>query len=266
MNSSNEKVRVRFAPSPTGYLHMGGARTSLYNWLFARKLKGVFILRVEDTDNARSTKEAVQAILDGLTWLGMDWDEGPFYQTERLSLYNEYAQKLLEGGKAYECFCTNEELSVQRKEAEAKKEAPMYNGKCRNLTKEQITDLKSQGKPKVIRFKTPKEGTTVVPDMIRGDVKFENVLLDDFVIVKSDTFPTYNFAAVVDDRLMDITHVIRGDDHLSNTPRQVLMYEALGFAIPKFAHIPMILGKDKSRLSKRHGATSVIAYKDMGYL
>ena len=266
MNSSNTKVRVRFAPSPTGYLHMGGARTSLYNWLFARKNKGVFILRVEDTDNARSTKEAVQAILDGLTWLGMDWDEGPFYQTERLNTYTEYAQKLLDEGKAYKCFCTSEELSTQRKEAEAKKEAPMYNGKCRNFTKEQVKDLESQGKPKVIRFKTPKEGTTIVPDMIRGDVKFENVLLDDFVIVKSDGFPTYNFAAVVDDHLMDITHVIRGDDHLSNTPRQILMYEALGFAIPKFAHIPMILGKDKARLSKRHGATSVIVYKDMGYL
>jgi len=266
MDSAINKVKVRFAPSPTGYLHMGGARTSLYNWLFARKNRGVFLLRIEDTDNARSTKEAVQAILDGLSWLGMDWDEGPFYQTQRLDLYGDFAGKLLESGRAYKCFCTSEELAAQRKEAESKKEAPMYNGRCRGLNREQISALEAEGKKCVLRFKTPKSGTTVVSDMIRGDVKFENLLLDDFVIVKSDGFPTYNFAAVVDDHLMDISHVIRGDDHLSNTPRQVLMYEAFGFSLPKFAHIPMILGKDKARLSKRHGATSVIAYKDMGYL
>ncbi|MCX5749478.1 MAG: glutamate--tRNA ligase [Candidatus Saganbacteria bacterium] len=266
MSSSNKKVRVRFAPSPTGYLHVGGARTALYNWLFARKMKGDFILRIEDTDKARSTQDATQAILDGLEWLGMDWDEGPFYQTERLDIYREYAQKLLEEGKAYYCFCTGEELAAQRKEAREKKEAPRYNGKCRKLTADEQKKLIAGGKPAVLRFKTPVEGTTIVDDLIRGPVKFENGLLDDFVILKTDTFPTYNFAAVIDDHLMEITHVIRGDDHLSNTPRQILMYRALGFDLPKFAHIPMILGKDKARMSKRHGATSVIDYKGLGYL
>lgn len=264
MTSSN--VRVRFAPSPTGFLHVGGARTALYNWLFARKNKGKFILRIEDTDQTRHSDDATQAILDGMAWLGMDWDEGPFYQTQRLNIYKEYVEKLIDSGHAYPCFCSAEELAAMRKEAEEKKEAPKYNGKCRCLSKEEIARLESEGKQKVIRFKTPQTGTTTVKDMIRGDVNFENALLDDFVIFKSDGFPTYNFAAVVDDHLMDITHVIRGDDHLSNTPRQILMYEAFGFEKPQFAHIPMIMGKDKARLSKRHGATSVIDYKQMGYL
>lgn len=266
MSSSNKQVRVRFAPSPTGYLHVGGARTALYNWLFAKKNKGIFILRIEDTDRTRSTKEAVQAILDGMEWLGMDWDEGPFYQTERLDIYKEYADKLLKEGKAYLCYCTPEELAQQRKEAEARKEAPRYNGKCRNLTENEGRRMKEGGRKPVIRFKLPEGGTTVVKDMIRGAVVFENCVLDDFVIYKSDGFPTYNFAAVVDDHLMEMTHIIRGDDHLSNTPRQILLYNALGFDLPQFAHIPMIMGKDKARLSKRHGATSVIDYKDMGYL
>lgn len=257
---------MRFAPSPTGYLHVGGARTALYNWLFAKKNKGIFILRIEDTDKARSTKEAVQAILDGMEWLGMDWDEGPFYQTERLDIYKEYADKLLKEGKAYLCYCTPDELARQRKEAEARKEAPRYSGKCRCLTEAESLKLKAEGRKPVIRFKLPEGGTTVVKDMIRGDVVFENSVLDDFVIYKSDGFPTYNFAAVVDDHLMEMTHVIRGDDHLSNTPRQILLYNALGFELPQFAHIPMIMGKDKARLSKRHGATSVIDYKVLGYL
>lgn len=263
---SNSKIRVRFAPSPTGYLHVGGARTALYNWLFAKKNKGIFILRIEDTDKARSTLEATQAILDGLKWLGISWDEGPYYQTERINIYKEYADKLIKEGYAYPCFCSSEELAIQRTKAQERKEAPRYSGKCRNLTGDEIASCESKGIPKVYRFKTPKEGFTIVKDLIRKDVKFENNLLDDFVIIKSDNFPTYNFAAVIDDHLMDITHVIRGDDHLSNTPRQILLYEALGFEIPKFAHIPMILGADKTRLSKRHGATSVIIYKDMGYL
>ncbi len=265
MTTSNP-VRVRFAPSPTGYLHVGGARTALYNWLFARKNKGVFILRIEDTDQARSTKEATQAILDGMSWLGMDWDEGPFFQAERLDLYKAAAAKLLAEDKAYHCYCSPEELSAMRKEQESKKQAPKYDGRCRHLTPEQKAAFEKEGRKPVLRFKLPSQGITVVKDMIHGDVKFSNDLLDDFVIYKSDGFPTYNFAVTVDDNDMKITHVIRGDDHLSNTPRQVLLYQALGYVIPVFAHIPMILGKDKARLSKRHGATSVIVYKDMGYL
>lgn len=264
MSSSN--IKVRFAPSPTGYLHVGGARTALYNWIFARQNNGVFILRIEDTDQQRHNEEATQAILDGMKWLGMDWDKGPFYQTERLSIYKEHIDKLLAEGKAYECFCTPEELALQRKEAEARHEAPRYSGKCRLLTAEDKIRLAAEGRSRVIRFKLPAEGITVVKDMIRGDVVFENSVLDDFVIMKSDGFPTYNFAAAVDDHLMEITHVIRGDDHLSNTPRQVLLYGAFGWETPAFAHIPMILGPDKARLSKRHGATSVIDYKEMGYL
>jgi glutamyl-tRNA synthetase len=267
-------VRVRFAPSPTGALHIGGARTALFNWLFARNQNGKFILRIEDTDRERSTLEANRAIFHGLEWLGLDWDEGPnadglfgpYYQTERLKIHQKYAQQLIEQGKAYYCFCTPEELEKKRKEAAARKEAPRYDGKCRKLPEEDIKKLTESGKPKVIRFLLPPIGDTVVEDLIRGKVVFKNELLDDFVILKSDGFPTYNFACVVDDRLMEITHVIRGDDHLSNTPRQILLYQAFGWELPKFAHIPMILGKDKARMSKRHGATSVIEYSKMGYL
>jgi len=267
-------VRVRFAPSPTGALHLGGGRTALFNWLFARHNQGKFILRIEDTDRTRSTQEAVKAIFDGLEWLGLDWDEGPrvggnfgpYLQTERLEIYQKFAQQLLAEGKAYYCFCSPEELAEKRKQAEARKEAPRYNGQCRKLSSEEIKKLKDSGIPCVIRFLLPAGETTVVEDLVRGKVEFENDVLDDFVILKSDGFPTYNFAAVIDDHLMEITHVIRGDDHLSNTPRQILLYQAFGWALPVFAHIPMILGADKARLSKRHGATSVIEYKDQGYL
>ncbi|OGC21746.1 glutamate--tRNA ligase [candidate division WOR-1 bacterium RIFOXYB2_FULL_37_13] len=267
-------VRTRFAPSPTGALHVGGARTALFNWLFARSQGGKFILRVEDTDQLRSTDEAVKAIYDGMDFLGLDWDEGPkadgsfgpYMQTERLHIYKEYADKLLKEGKAYYCFCTTEELNKQRKEAAEKKEAPKYNKTCTKLTQEEVQNRIKNGLPYVIRFAMPESEKIEIDDLIRGKVVFESDLLDDFVIMKSDGFPTYNFAAVVDDHLMQITHIIRGDDHLSNTPRQIALYEAFAFELPKFAHIPMILGNDKKRLSKRHGATSVIAYKDMGYL
>jgi len=263
---SSNRIRVRFAPSPTGHLHLGGARTALFNWLFARNLNGTFILRIEDTDRTRSTQEANRTILEGLEWLGLYWDEGPFFQTDRLDEYRKFADELLKKGKAYRCFCTPEELDKKRKMAEARKEAPRYDGTCRKLSENDIRDLEASGKPSVIRFMLPPVGDTQVDDLVRGKVTFRNELLDDFVIMKSDGFPTYNFAAVVDDSLMEISHVIRGDDHLSNTPRQILLYQALGFNPPAFAHIPMILGPDKSRLSKRHGATSVTAYRDMGYL
>lgn len=268
-------VRVRFAPSPTGYLHVGGARTALFNWLFARHHKGVFVLRIEDTDLARSTQEATQVILDALEFLGMDWDEGPnkggeygpYYQSERLDLYQEYAQKLIEQGRAYRCYCTPEELEARRQEQIKRGEATRYDRKCRNLTAEEEAKLQAEGRTPVIRFKSLDEGETEVHDLIRGTVRFDNVTqVDDFVIYKSDGMPTYNFAVVVDDALMKITHVIRGEDHLSNTPKQIQIYEALGFDVPKFAHIPMILGPDKSLLSKRHGATSVMQFAEEGYL
>ncbi|MBU0672540.1 MAG: glutamate--tRNA ligase [Candidatus Margulisbacteria bacterium] len=267
-------VRVRFAPSPTGALHIGGARTALFNWLFARKLGGKFILRIEDTDQQRSTLEANRAIFHGLEWLGLDWDEGPnvdgplgpYYQTERLEIHQKHIDQLLKEGKAYYCFCSPEELEKKRQEAAARKEAPRYDGTCRKLAEAEIKQLAESGKRKVVRFLLPPTGDTIVSDLIRGEVVFKNELLDDFVIQKSDGFPTYNFACVIDDHTMEITHVIRGDDHLSNTPRQILLYLAFGWQPPKFAHIPMILGKDKARLSKRHGATSVIAYSDIGYL
>lgn len=272
--ANQEVIRVRFAPSPTGYLHIGGARTALYNWLFVKALKGVFILRIEDTDRTRSTEEAVKAILDGLEWLGIEWDEGPgvggdfgpYFQTQRLNIYKEWSARLLKEDKAYYCFCTPEELAEQRRIAAEKKEAPKYNAKCRKLSKAEAEKQLKAGKVPVIRFRLPETGVTKVHDLIRGEVNFENEVLDDFVIIKSDGFPTYNFAAVVDDHLMKVTHVIRGDDHLSNTPRQILLYQAFGLTPPKFAHIPMIMGPDKARLSKRHGATSVIEYKDLGYL
>ncbi|MBI5700434.1 glutamate--tRNA ligase [Candidatus Saganbacteria bacterium] len=267
-------VRVRFAPSPTGHLHVGGARTALFNWLFARHNKGKFILRIEDTDQTRSTGEAVKAIYDGLEWLGLDWDEGPkadgdfgpYLQTERLEIYKEYINKLISEKKAYYCFCTADELAKKREETEARKEAPKYDNNCRKLTDVDVAKNLSENKPCVVRFRMPQGEKTEVHDLVRGKISFDNDVLDDFVILKSDGFPTYNFAAVIDDHLMEITHVIRGDDHLSNTPRQMLLYQAFSFEPPKFAHISMILGEDKTRLSKRHGATSVIAYRDMGYL
>ncbi|HCD08790.1 MAG TPA: glutamate--tRNA ligase [Thermoanaerobacter sp.] len=260
------EVRVRFAPSPTGSLHIGGARTALFNWLFARHNGGKFILRVDDTDLQRSTEESMKGILEGLKWLGIDWDEGPIYQSQRLEEYRKFANKLLKEGKAYYCFCTKEELEEMRKQAEKEGRPPMYTGKCRNLTKEQIEEYLRQGKKPVIRLKVPQQGKTVVHDIIRGDVEFDNSTFDDFIIMKSDNMPTYNFATVVDDYQMGITHVIRAEEHLSNTPKQILIFEALGLEIPQFAHVSMVLAPDRSKLSKRHGATSVQEFRDQGYL
>jgi len=256
-------VRTRFAPSPTGYLHIGGARTALFNYLFARHHGGKFILRIEDTDRERSTPEAIEAILQALKWLRLDWDEGPFYQTERYPLYKEKIQQLLSDGKAYRCVCPPEELEAKRQLAQKEKRKPAYDGTCR--PKEGVIPPLSQDKPYTIRFLSPRSGTTVVDDAVKGGVVFENHELDDLIIARTDGTPTYNFCVVVDDIDMGITHIIRGDDHLSNTPRQILLYQALGYTPPQFAHVPLILGLDKARLSKRHGATSVTAYREMGY-
>ncbi len=254
------EVRVRFAPSPTGYLHIGGVRTALFNWLFARHEGGKFILRIEDTDRDRSTDEAIDIILKGLQWTGLNWDEGPFRQTDRLELYREKAMKLYEQGKAYWCVCTPEELEVRRKDAQAKGLPLKYDGRCRDL------GLSAPSEPAALRFTSPQEGQTVIDDLIKGSIVFENEVLDDLIILRSNGYPTYNFSVVIDDALMNITHVIRGDDHVNNTPRQVALFQGLGYPIPQFAHLPMILGADKTRLSKRHGATSVLAYQEMGYL
>ena len=254
------QVRVRFAPSPTGFLHIGGVRTALFNWLFARQQKGVFVLRIEDTDQSRSTDESIQAIIEGMKWVGLDWDEGPYRQTERMDLYRSHAVKLLEKGEAYWCICKAEELDARRKEAEAKGLSPKYDGRCRDR------GLTNPTGDAALRFKAPQEGETVVDDLIKGKIVFDNNVQDDLIILRSNGYPTYNFSVVVDDALMNITHVVRGDDHLTNTPRQVPIFQALGFPVPQFGHLPMILGSDKARLSKRHGATSIMAYKDMGYL
>jgi len=258
------QVRTRFAPSPSGYLHIGGARTALFNFLFARHHGGKFILRIEDTDRERSTPEAINAILDAMNWLGLDWDEGPFYQTKRYPLYKEKVQKLLSEGKAYPCVCTPEKLEAKRQLAQKEKRKPMYDGTCR--PPEGVIPPLPQDKPYTIRFRSPRDGSTIVNDAVKGDVVFDNRELDDLIIARSDGTPTYNFCVVVDDIDMGITHIIRGDDHLANTPRQILLYQALGDTPPQFAHVPLILGLDKARLSKRHGATSVTAYRDMGYL
>ncbi|HHV74027.1 MAG TPA: glutamate--tRNA ligase [Thermoanaerobacterium sp.] len=260
------EVRVRFAPSPTGNLHIGGARTALFNWLFARHNNGKLILRVDDTDLERSTGDSMKAILDGLKWLGIDWDEGPVYQSKRLELYKKYADELVRQGKAYYCFCTKEELDIMRSEAQKAGKPPMYTGKCRNLSPDEVKKYIDEGKKYVVRLKVPKEGKTVVHDIIRGDVEFDNSTFDDFIIMKSDNMPTYNFATVIDDYEMKISHIIRGEEHLSNTPKQILIYEALGFEKPEFAHVSMILAPDRSKLSKRHGATSVQEFRDLGYL
>jgi len=254
-------VRVRFAPSPTGSLHIGGIRTALFNWLFARHEGGVFILRIEDTDRERSTPEAIQAILDGMKWVGLDWDEGPIYQTDRLPLYREHAERLIAQGKAYHCYCTEVELDARRKKALARKEIPKYDRRCFGRT-----DPPPNGRPAAVRFITQQTGQTVVKDLVKGRVVFENSQLDDLIIIRSNGLPTYNFGAVVDDAAMGITHVIRGDDHLNNTPRQILLYEALGYQPPCLGHLSMILGMDKVKLSKRHGATSVLEYQEAGYL
>src|SRR5918995_4300243 len=256
-------VRTRFAPSPTGYLHIGGARTALFNYLFARHHGGKFILRIEDTDRERSTLEAIEAILEAMKWLKLDYDEGPFYQTERFPLYKEKIQQLLATGKTYPCVCTPQDLDTKRQLAQKEKRKPSYDGTCRPA--EGVIAHLPQDRPYTIRFRSPQLGTTVVNDLVKGNVVFDNRELDDLIIARTDGTPTYNFCVVVDDIEMKITHIIRGDDHLANTPRQIQLYHAMGAALPQFAHVPLILGTDKARLSKRHGATSVTAYRDMGY-
>lgn len=253
-------IRTRFAPSPTGYLHIGGARTALYSWLHARKHGGTFILRIEDTDLQRSTIESVNAILEGMTWLGLEYDEGPFYQTHRFERYKEIIQQLMNKGLAYHCYCTKEELDAMRAEQMANKQKPRYDGRCRHRTEPR------GGVEPVVRFKNPVEGEVVVDDMIRGKVVFSNSELDDLIIARSDGSPTYNLTVVVDDLDMQVSQVIRGDDHLNNTPRQINILKALGAESPAYAHVPMILGSDGKRLSKRHGAVSVMQYREEGYL
>jgi len=252
-------VRTRFAPSPTGSLHIGGARTAIFNWLFARHNGGEFILRIEDTDRSRSTEESILEIRDAMEWLGLDWDEGPFRQSDRLGIYKDLADKLIASGHAYRCYVTPEELEEKRKEAQERGGMFHYNREWADKNAE-------PGKPCAVRLLTPDHGTIEVHDILRGKVVFDAGEIDDFVILKTDGFPTYNFAVVADDALMGITHVIRGDDHLINTPRQVLIYQGLSLEVPKLAHVSMILGPDGKRLSKRHGATSVVAYRDEGYL
>lgn len=269
-----EKVRVRFAPSPTGSLHIGGARTALFNLLYARHNNGTFILRIEDTDTERSTEESTAQIIRSLKWLGLDWDEGPekggdfgpYFQSHRLDLYKKEVDRLLADGKAYYCYCTPEELAERREAALKAGRPPKYDGCCRNLTPEQKEKFEAEGRKHTVRLKMPEEGQTVVEDLIRGKVVFDNSVLDDLIIVKSNGIPTYNFACVIDDNAMELTHIIRAEEHLSNTPKQVQTYQALGYKIPKFAHVPMILAPDRSKLSKRHGATSVEEFRDQGYM
>lgn len=253
-------IRTRFAPSPTGYLHVGGARTALFSWLYARKHGGQFILRIEDTDLERSTAESVNAILEGMTWLGLEYDEGPFYQTHRFDRYKEVVQQLLDQGDAYYCYCSKEELDEMREQQRANKQKPRYDGRCRHLK------VPKEGVQPVVRFKNPLEGSVIVKDVVRGNVEFQNGELDDLIIARPDGSPTYNLTVVVDDLDMGLTHVIRGDDHLNNSPRQINIFKALNAQPPVFAHLPMILGDDGARLSKRHGAVSVMSYRDEGYL
>ncbi|MBN2011368.1 glutamate--tRNA ligase [candidate division KSB1 bacterium] len=266
-------VRVRFAPSPTGHLHIGNVRTALLNWLFAKHSNGTFVLRIEDTDPERSKDEYIGLIYDDLRWMKLDWDEGPdvgglygpYRQSERFDIYRRYAKKLLDTGKAYHCYCTPDELDTMRKEALARNESANYPGTCRNLTDEQKAAFEKEGRKPVVRFRVP-EGDVKFNDLVKGEIQFDTSNIGDFVIMRQEGIPMYNFAAVVDDHLMKISHVIRGDDHVSNTPRQILMFNALEVPLPQFAHIPMILGPDRQRLSKRHGATSLDEYRDNGYL
>lgn len=266
-------VRVRFAPSPTGHLHIGNARTAILNWIFARNTGGTYVLRIEDTDLERSTRESEQSILQDLRWLSLDWDEGPeaggdfgpYRQSERLDRYRHFTDRLLAQGKAFYCYCTPEQLETARQEAIKAGKQPVYNGRCRNLSAEQCDKLEQQGKKPVIRLRFPDHALTF-QDLVKGEVTFPAGDLGDFVIMRADGVPTYNFAVVIDDVEMQITHVVRGDDHVANTPKQQAVYEALGFAQPVFAHIPMILGEDKTRLSKRHGATAVDQYAKEGFL
>ncbi|NIM97123.1 MAG: glutamate--tRNA ligase [candidate division Zixibacteria bacterium] len=259
------EVRVRMAPSPSGFLHVGTARTTIYNWLFARHHKGKFILRIEDTDPSRSSPEMIDAILESIKWLGLDWDEGPYYQSQRTELYQQYAQKLLQKGKGYWCFCTPEELEEKRKKALAAKAEVKYNRTCLRLSETERDGKIKQGIPKAIRLFVS-EGETLFSDLVYGELRKNNQELDDLIILRSDGTPTYNFACVVDDIDMRISHVIRGNDHIANTFKQVLIYQALGLTAPEFVHIPLILGKDKAKISKRHGAVSVMEYKEQGFL
>ena len=254
-----EPIITRFPPSPTGYLHIGGARTALFNWLYARRKGGKFVLRIEDTDEARSTQESVDAILESMEWLGIDWDDGPYFQTQRYDIYNEHIDRLVDSGHAYYCDCTPEEVNAMREEAKAKGLKPMYNGRCRER------GLK-KGDNTVVRLKTPDAGVTVVDDVVKGSTAFQNAEIDDFIIQRSNGVAMYNLAVVIDDITMGINTVLRGDDHLINTPKQILIYEALGADLPVFGHVPMVLGADKARLSKRHGAMSVGEYRKMGFL
>lgn len=273
MGSMSETVRVRFAPSPTGDLHLGNVRTALYNWLYARHTKGVFILRVEDTDKARSTEEYCEELMDIMTWLGLKWDEGPrvggphasYKQSERTAIYEEHLKKLKDKGLVYPCYCTEEELELERKRQLGRGHMPKYGGKCKKLTPEEIKKLDAEGKTSVLRFIVP-PGEVVVQDEVRGEVTFPDDQIGDFVLTRSDKSPTYNFTVVVDDALMKVTHVVRGEDHLSNTPKQILLYKALGYTPPKWAHLSIIKGPDGQKLSKRHGETSVESYKAKGYL
>jgi len=263
--SKKDKVKVRFAPAPTGPLHIGGARTALFNYLFAKKVGGVFLLRIEDTDIKRSSPEWEKDIIENLKWLGIEWDEGPIRQSERKEIYRKYIEKLYEKGYLYWCFCSKEELEAKRQDQIARGEPPRYNGQCRNLTKKDIERFKKEGRKGVLRFKVPSK-IIVFNDLIRGKIEFDTSLFGDFVVAKDFETPLYNLAVVIDDFEMKITHVIRGEDHLSNTPKQILIQEALGFPRPKYAHLPLILAPDRSKLSKRHGAIAVSEYRKMGYL
>ena len=266
-------VRTRFAPSPTGHLHVGGARTALFNYLYARSRKGSFILRIEDTDQERSTEDSKVKMFESMRWLGLDWDEGPekgggfgpYVQSQRLDIYKSITENLINEGKAYRCFCTPDELETKKKEQEAKGLNPIYDGKCRNLGPEEIHEMLSQGRLFTVRFIVNHQ-EVIVEDIVQGHVTFDSRIIGDFIIVKSDGFPTYNYAVVVDDHAMEISHVIRGVGHLSNTPRQILISEALGYNLPRYAHVSQIVGSDRKKLSKRHGATSLEEYAKMGYL
>ena len=268
------KIKVRFAPSPTGPFHIGGARSALFNWLVARHAGGQFLVRIEDTDLNRSSRESEENIKESMRWLGLDWDEGidvggpngPYRQTERLAIYQKEIQRLISEGKAYYCYCTQEELEAERKAQLAEGKTPVYGGHCRHLTAEEKARYEAEGRKPVVRLRVPEGKTIAFDDMVRGHVEFQSSGVGDFIIMKSDGIPVYNFAVVVDDALMGITHVIRAEEHLSNTPRQIAIYHALGYDVPEFGHISLILGADHKKMSKRHGATSVTAYKDMGYL
>jgi len=265
-SESETSVRLRFAPSPTGYPHLGNIRTALFNWLFARHHGGRFILRIEDTDTARKVEGAVEVILDSLRWLGLNWDEGPYFQSQRLPIYREIAHKVGDEGHAYLCYCSLERLEAMRQEQANRKQPPKYDRRCRDLTQNERTRLETTGITPVIRFKTPLEGATTFYDLIYGPVTFKHDTLDDFVLLKSDGYPTYHLANVVDDHLMAISHVLRAEEWLSSTPRHVLLYQALNWQAPQFAHLPMILGPDRAKLSKRHGATNISDYQKQGYL